>query len=133
VSPAPILHLSIPVDDLAAAWRFYESTLGCRVGRVRPDWLDVWFFGLQLTLQERPEEVSALLDQGVRHFGVVLPDRAAFDALVARLRSAGVRWLAEPAADEDARLSGKLGGRLADPSGNVIEIKHYGDLSALLS
>jgi uncharacterized protein len=132
VSRAPILHLSIPVDDLAAARRFYESTLGCRVGRVRSDWLDVWFFGLQLTLQERPAEVAALPELGVRHFGVVLPDRAAFDALVARLRSSGVRWLAEPAAHEEAVLSGKVGGTLADPSGNVIEIKHYDDLSALL-
>jgi uncharacterized protein len=133
VTRDPILHLSIPVDDLAAARRFYESALGCRVGRVRPDWLDVWFFGLQLTLQERPEEVSALPDQGVRHFGVVLPDLAAFDSLVARLRSAGVRWLAEPAAHEEAALSGKVGGTLADPSGNVIEIKHYDDLSELLA
>ena len=128
----PILHLSIPVDDLDAARRFYESALGCRVGRVRDDWVDVWFFGLQLTLQERPEEVAALPDHGVRHFGVVLQDRAAFESLVARIGSADARWLTEPTPHAEAALSGKVGGKLADPSGNIIEIKYYEDPSEFL-
>ena len=53
----PVLHLSLPVNDLRAARDFYETTLGCRIGRTREDWFDAWFFGLQLTLQLRPLEV----------------------------------------------------------------------------
>lgn len=128
-----ILHLSVPVDDLDAARQFYESALGCRIGRVRDDWIDVWFFGLQLTLQERPEEVAALPDPGVRHFGVVLPTPDDFESVVARLRAAGVRWLTEPGPHSEVELSGKVGGKLADPSGNVIEIKCYADPSELLA
>jgi hypothetical protein len=128
----PILHLSIPVRDLDEARSFYESALGCRVNRVRDDWLDVWFFGLQLTLQLRPDEVTALPDPGVRHFGVTLSDRADFDALVERVRVAGAEWIVEPVAHTAAELSGKVGGTLVDPSGNVIEIKWYGDLAGLL-
>lgn len=128
----PLLHLSVPVDDLDVARQFYESALGCRIGRVRADWIDVWFFGLQLTLHERPEEVAALADQGVRHFGVVLQDRDAFESLVTRIRAADVAWLTEPASHTDAVLSGKVGGKLADPSGNVIEIKYYEDPSEFL-
>ena len=68
----PILHLSLPVADLAAARDFYVEVLGCRLGRERDEWLDVWFYGLQLTLQHRPEDVLTPGQQGTRHFGVAL-------------------------------------------------------------
>ncbi len=127
---APILHLSLPVDDLAAARAFYEEGLGCRVGRVRDRWLDVWFFGMQLTLALRPDEVAGVDGQGARHFGVVLADRHEFTALVERIADRGIAWLSEPAAHQAAELTGKVGGKLTDPSGNVIEIKFYDDVDA---
>jgi extradiol dioxygenase family protein len=128
---ADVLHLSIPVRDLAEARAFYEEALGCEVGRVRGDWLDVWFFGLQLTLQHRPDEVRSIEGQGVRHFGVALDDADAFAGLVQRLRAHGVAWIAEPEVHTAAELSGKVGGKLADPSGNVIELKFYDDPAEL--
>ena len=133
MSDAVLLHLSLPVDDLEVARDFYVRVLGCRVGRERNDWFDVWFFGLQLTLHLRPEEVVPPTQQGVRHFGVVLPTQFEFDALVARVNAAGGTWLSEPEIHSGSELSGKLGGKLADPSGNVIEIKFYEDRNDLLS
>lgn len=128
----PILHLSIAVNDLAETRRFYEDALGCRVGRVRDRWLDVWFFGMQLTLHERPAEVAGVHQHGVRHFGVVLRDATTYERLITRLRSHDVRWESEPATHVEAELSGKTSGKLADPSGNVIEIKYYDDPSEYL-
>ena len=128
----PILHLSLPVDDLAVARHFDEDALGCRVGRVRDQWFDVWFFGLQLTLL-RPEEVRSVGDQGVRAIWRVLDHAQSFAALVERLRAHGIGWLSEPTAHAAAELSGKVGGKLADPAGNVIEIKYYADPSESLS
>jgi len=121
----PVLHLSLPVNDLRAARDFYEHTLGCRIGRTREDWFDAWFFGLQLTLQLRPLEVMDTSQQGVRHFGVVLPSLSEFNDLVTRINATGYQWISEPEQHNDAELSGKLGGKLGDPSGNVIEIKYY--------
>ena len=121
----PVLHLSLPVNDLRAAQDFYENTLGCRIGRTREDWFDAWFFGLQLTLQLRPLEVMDRSQQGVRHFGVVLPSLSEFKDLVMRINTTGYQWISEPEQHTDAKLSGKIGGKLADPSGNVIEIKYY--------
>ncbi len=121
----PVLHLSLPVNDLRAAHDFYENTLGCRIGRTREDWFDAWFFGLQLTLQLRPLEVMDTSQQGVRHFGVVLPSMSEFKELVTRINTTGYQWISEPEKHTDAELSGKLGGKLADPSGNIIEIKYY--------
>jgi extradiol dioxygenase family protein len=129
----PVLHLSLPVDDLHAARDFYERTLGCRIGREREDWFDAWFFGLQLTLQLRPQEVTDVSHQGVRHFGVVLPALAEFDELVHRVAASGHAWISKPEIHSDAELNGKLGGKLADPSGNIIEIKFYADSADYLS
>ena len=123
----PVLHLSLPVNDLDAARDFYEHTLGCRIGRTREDWFDAWFFGLQLTLQLRPLEVMDTSRQGVRHFGVVLPTLSEFNDLVKRIHASGCQWISKPENHTDAELSGKLGGKLADPSGNIIEIKYYGN------
>ena len=129
----PVLHLSLPVDDLHAARDFYERTLGCRIGREREDWFDAWFFGLQLTLQLRPQEVMDVSQQGVRHFGVVLPSLTEFDELVHRVAASGHAWISKPEIHSDAELNGKLGGKLADPSGNIIEIKFYADSADYLS
>jgi hypothetical protein len=57
----PILHVSIPVRDLAEARRFYLDVLDCGPGRERTGWCDVWFYGMQITLDERPDE--ALTDE----------------------------------------------------------------------
>jgi extradiol dioxygenase family protein len=129
----PVLHLSLAVGDLHAARAFYERTLGCRIGREREDWFDAWFFGLQLTLQLRPQEVMDVSQQGVRHFGVVLPSLTEFDELVHRVAASGHPWISKPEKHVDAELNGKLGGKLADPSGNVIEIKFYADDADYLS
>ena len=129
----PVLHLSLPVDDLHAARDFYERTLGYRIGREREDWFDAWFFGLQLTLQLRPQEVMDVSQQGVRHFGVVLPSLTEFDELVHRVAASGHAWISKPEIHSDAELNGKLGGKLADPSGNIIEIKFYADSADYLS
>lgn len=127
-----ILHLSLPVGDLAAARSFYVDVLGCRPGRVRPGWMDVWFWGLQLTLQERPAEVASLAEPGSRHFGVSL-EPAELDAALARLRAAGdeVEWLTPVTAATDPSLNAKTSVKVADPSGNVIELKSYPSIAEL--
>ena len=56
----PILHLSIPVRDIEEAREFYVHTLGCQAAHARAGFTDVWFFGMQVTLQDRPDEVAPL-------------------------------------------------------------------------
>ena len=125
----PVFHYSFPVHDLELAERFYVEVLGGRVGRRRESWIDILIWGQQLTLQLRPDEVLAAEAQGVRHFGVIL-EWSEWERVVARLQAAGVEWLVPPqvrrAGEPDEQ--GKL--YLADPSGNVLEIKTYRDLEA---
>jgi extradiol dioxygenase family protein len=126
----PILHLSIPVRDLEEARRFYVHTLGCQPARVGPGFVDVWFYGLQLTLQDRPAE-SGLDPGGSRHFGVTLP-RPEFDAAVEHLQSLPVQWLVPLSTDDEGLETEQTKTKIADPSGNVIELKTYRDVRVAL-
>jgi len=49
--------------------------------------------------------------------------------VIERLRQHDVAWISEPTAHTAAELSGKVGAKVADPSGNIIEIKYYDDPS----
>jgi len=126
-----IFHLSIPVAELGSAKRFYVEVLGARVGREHDDWLDVLLWGHQITLQRRPDEVLPADKQGKRHFGVVLP-WAEWERDVKRIEQLGVGLLGSSSIElpgtEDEH--GKL--YLADPSGNVIELKAYRNVERTL-
>jgi uncharacterized protein len=125
-----ILHLSIPVRDVEEARAFYVDALGCQVARSRADFADVWFHGMQVTLQHRPDE-AGLQPGGSRHFGVTLT-RDEFDAAVDRATSAGVTWLVPVSTDDAGRPTEQTKAKLTDPSGNVIELKTYPDIRAAL-
>jgi uncharacterized protein len=127
----PILHLSIPVRDLDEARDFYVHTLGCQAARSRAGFSDVWFFGMQITLQDRPDEVTPLTAGASRHFGCTL-GRDDFDALVSRLASSGITWLVPVSTDDEGTPTEQTKAKVADPSGNVIEFKTYRDVDAAL-
>jgi hypothetical protein len=123
--------LSIPVRDLAEARTFYVETLGCRAARTRADFTDVWFYGMQITLHDRPDEVAAQPARGSRHFGVTL-SRREFEETLARLRERDVSWLSPVSTDDPGLPTEQTKGKIADPSGNVIEFKTYRDVEAAL-
>ena len=133
----PPFHLAIPVVELAATRHFYCDTLGLGIGREATDWLDLNFFGHQVTLHIAREHKESLPTNAVdgknvpvRHFGVVLsvPD---WRTLAERLRSADVEFLIEPG----VRFAGQPGEQhtlfVRDPSGNVLEFKSFADPNAL--
>ena len=97
----------------------------------RDGFTDVWFFGLQLTLQDRPDEVTGLVPGGSRHFGVTL-GRDDFDDVVARLAERDVTWVAPVSTEDEGQPTEQTKAKIADPSGNVIEFKSYRDVDAAL-
>ena len=126
-----IFHLSIPVADLRMAEEFYSGVLGAAIGRVTDEWLDVLLWGHQITLQKRPSEVLSPEAQGKRHFGVVLP-WPEWERLAERLRNAAVAFLEQPSVTLRGTPQEQAKFYLADPSHNVIEIKAYRDVTAVL-
>ena len=130
----PRFHLAIPVDDLAAARRFYGEVLGCPQGREDEMWVDWDLYGHQLVthvVAGSGERIAGrnLVDEHdvpVPHFGVLL-DTAAFHALAERLRAAGTRFVIEPYLRFDGLPGEQWTMFLLDPAGNALEFKAFAD------
>jgi extradiol dioxygenase family protein len=138
-NPGPMspFHLAFPVNDLAAARRFYGDLLGCPEGRSSDEWIDFNFYGHQIVAHLAPDQTgearrNAVDGHGVpvRHFGIVLP-MADWQAMAERLQAAGTSFVIEPY----VRFKGEAGEQatmfFTDPSGNAIEIKAFADISGL--
>ena len=132
-------HLALPVNDLDAARTFYCGTLGCSTGRTDTRWIDLDFFGHQVTLHlvdEHNVDVDTNPVDGdkvpARHFGVVLP-MPDWRTLAGRLESAGCNFLISPR----VRFEGEVGEQatmfLLDPSGNALEFKSFADPGQLFA
>ena len=132
-------HIAFPVDDLAAARRFYGEVLGCPEGRSAEDWIDFDLFGHQIVAHRTGGPVRAAghnpvdgHNVPVPHFGVVLT-MAQFDALADRLRAAGVTFGIAPY----VRFKGEPGEQATmffkDPAGNALEFKAFADLGRLFA
>jgi extradiol dioxygenase family protein len=132
-------HLAFPVTSLERARAFYGTLLGCPEGRSAPDWIDFNFFGHQIVAHLSPDEAghrnTSEVDGEnvpVRHFGVVL-DMAEWEALAAKLKAAGTKFVIEP----QIRFAGKIGEQATmfflDPCGNALEFKAFKDIGQLFA
>jgi len=135
----PPFHLAFPVDDLAAARRFYGELLGCPEGRSADEWIDFDLHGHQIVAHLAPEAVRARAsnpvdghDVPVPHFGIVLP-MDEWKALARRLEEGGVNFVMEPT----IRFEGQPGEQATmfflDPAGNALEFKAMADPSKLFA
>jgi glyoxylase I family protein len=116
VKPLAVHHVSINVDDVAAAVDFYTGVLGLQARDDRPDfgfdgaWLDAG--GQQVHLIE-----GRVPDGGGEHFALLVAD---LDATIDELRDRDIKI-------SDASPVGT--GRqafLTDPAGNLIELHQAG-------
>ncbi|VVP48275.1 hypothetical protein PS862_05251 [Pseudomonas fluorescens] len=131
-----IFHCAIHVRDLELSRRFYCDLLGCEEGRSTDTWLDVNFFGHQLSLHlGEPFPVSNTGQVGdhrvpMPHFGVILK-MADWIALKDRLIKGEVKFVLSP----DIRFPGAPGEQATlfflDPAGNPVEIKGFADLQSV--
>ena len=135
----PPFHLAFPVDDLAAARRFYGDVLGCAEGRSADHWVDFNLFGHQLVAHLTPAAAKSQAsnpvdgeDVPVPHFGVVLA-MADWRALATRLQAAGTKFVIAPG----VRFAGEPGEQatmfLIDPAGNALEFKAMADPEKLFA
>ena len=123
---APIFHLSFPVRDLAEALAYYTDALGGLPGRREEGWADVALFGAQLTLQHRPEDVPTPMPRS-RHFGATL-GWTEWQSLVATLAD----FVEPPRVSHAGTQKEQAKAMVADPSGNLIELKAYREPRAVL-
>ena len=129
-----IFHLAYHVRDLDQARRFYCDLLGCKEGRSTDTWVDIDFFGHQLSLHlGEPFVVSNTGKVGkhmvpMPHLGVILQMQD-WQQLADTLSASGaVNFVLAP----QIRFAGEPGEQATmfflDPFGNPIEVKGFQDL-----
>jgi hypothetical protein len=132
-------HLAFPVDDLAAARRFYGELLGCPEGRSATEWVDFDLFGHQIVAHLAPGEVRRRSTNDVDgenvpvpHFGVVLA-MDEWRRLATQLQKAGIDFVIAPT----VRFEGQPGEQATmfflDPAGNALEFKAMANAANLFA
>ena len=122
-----VFHLAIPVHDLAAAEYFYVDLLGCKLARRYPDRITLDFFGDQLVCHLTEGTPAAPGSLYPRHFGVTFRDPADFEALHALAVTRKVPFFSDVSIRFEAMVEEHRTFVLLDPSGNLLEFKHYRD------
>ena len=122
-------HLAIPVHDLDAAFDFYVAGLGCKLARRYADRITLDFFGDQVVchLTEMPVPMAEDQDLYPRHFGVTFAQRDDFDRLLHLCEVRKLEVFREPVARFGGMVEEHTTVVLRDPSGNLLEFKHYAD------
>ena len=139
MSKMPPFHLAFAVTDIKATRAFFVDLLGCKVGRSAERWIDLDFFGHQISAHLIDEPLSAAETNPVdgekvpsRHFGAIL-EWDQWHALKDRLVAADTNFIIEPT----TRFAGEVGEQatmfFSDPSGNALEFKTFKDESMIFA
>lgn len=129
-SGEPLFHLAFPVRDLKAARRFYVQGLGCRPGRASEHSLILNLKGHQIVAQ-RAEEATTQKGIYPRHFGLVFPKRKDWEAFARRAARKKLKFYQKPRVRYEGTPIEHRTFFLEDPSGNLLEFKHYSKSSAI--
>jgi uncharacterized protein len=124
-------HVAFPVKDLAETRYFYETILGCTIGRTSNQWIDFNLFGHQVTAHlcaEASEDTPTNSVDGkrvpVQHWGVIL-EMEEWTRLAESLKAKNIQFVIEPY----LRFKGQVGEQATmfflDPSGNALEFKAF--------
>lgn len=123
-------HLAFPVRDIESTRAFYRDVLGCAIGRETDRWIDIDFFGNQISAHvtdvEQPPMTSVVdsIEVPLRHLGVLL-DSPSWRTLGERITSHGVEFLIPPTLRYEGRPGEQGTMFIQDPSGNGIEFKSF--------
>jgi extradiol dioxygenase family protein len=120
-------HLAIPTHDLDVAQDFYVTKLGCKLARRYNDRITLDFFGDQVVCHLTEGEPVMPESLYPRHFGVTFREAADFE----RLHACAVARKIPFYFDISRRFEGLVEEHetfvLQDPTGNLLEFKHYND------
>lgn len=125
-----LFHVSLPCEDIIRTKDFYESVLGCEVGRSAQHWVDINLFGHQLTFTEAGkfnfENPSYVFEGKVLpsfHLGIIV-NLETWSDLYKKMSSADCEIV-----HQKTFLNTKKGEHLSffvkDPDGYMLEFKSF--------
>ena len=126
-------HLAFSVKNIEKTKKFYVDVLGCTVTKATEHWLNINFFGHQLSIHEDPQmksDVKKIIveekEVPLNHFGVILRKNE-WEELAENLKKAKIRFLIKPKLKHEKQVCEQAIMFLKDPSGNGIEFKCFTD------
>jgi hypothetical protein len=126
-----LFHLAFPIHDLEAAKRFYVDGLGCELGRESKSAVTFGLAGHQLVAHLATEPSQEQKGIYPRHFGLVFLDEKEWQALADRAKAKGLTFYQQPRVRFPGTRIEHRTFFLEDPSGNLLEFKHYAYESAI--
>lgn len=127
-----MIHLSIPIKNIASTVRFYRDILGCTITRQQNDRLDIDFYGHHLVAQLSELEASHKSitigrgDYPLRHFGVIVKPEV-YERMLANLTTADVTFAMAPDRIFIGTPREQTVFLVFDFSGNAVEVKGMPD------
>ena len=123
-------HLAIAAGNLDVALEFYCGLLGCQKGNSECGWIDINFWGNELTLHATDPNKKQIGEQhnvdmdnvSIPHFGIHL-DTEMFENLREKLIENNVKFINEPYIRFKNKELEQETMFIEDPHGNVLEIK----------
>ena len=131
-------HYSFKVRDLTSTRKFYGDILGCTEGRSTDSWVDIDFFGHQISAHlghvEKLDYCGSVdgVSVPIPHFGCLLSDNQ-FAKIQARLEVENVQFLVKPYQRYEGQAGKQLTMFVLDFSGNPLEFKSFTDNSEIFT
>lgn len=119
-----IFHLAFPIENIPDTKKFYVDGLGCTVGRQTANSMILNLYGHQL-VAHITEKLPPQTGIYPRHFGIVFPTLADWQALLDRSTAQQLNFYQSA----KHRFSGAITEHrtffLTDPFANLLEFKYY--------
>lgn len=119
-----IFHLAFPIENIPDTKKFYVDGLGCKVGRQTANSMILNLYGHQL-VAHITEKLPPQTGIYPRHFGIVFPTLADWQALLDRSTAQQLNFYQSA----KHRFSGAITEHrtffLTDPFANLLEFKYY--------
>lgn len=128
---SPLFHLAIPINDIAKAKAFYADGLGCDIGRESPHALILNFHGHQVVAHMTSEPLVPQKGIYPRHFGLIFPVEADWEALQQRASDRALQFYQAPKLRFPGQLTEHRTFFLEDPFYNLLEFKFYRHAEAI--
>ncbi|MFQ5587639.1 MAG: VOC family protein [Nitrospiria bacterium] len=127
-----LFHLAFPVHSLEATREFYVDGLGCKMGRTSSIAMTLNFKGHQIIAHLTETPIPRQDGVYPRHFGLVLKTKSTWQGIVNRAEKKSLLFYQKPRCRFPHTRLEHLTFFLEDPSGNLLEFKHYRYDSAIL-
>lgn len=120
-----LFHLAFPVSDIEQAKQYYADGLGCEIGRESRHAVILNLYGHQLVAHLTKETLTPQNGIYPRHFGLIFPAEADWEALLERVQKRQLPFYEEPKLRFPSQLTEHRTFFLQDPFYNLMEFKLY--------